>query len=744
MIDESGVFAGYTIERLLGRGGMGSVYLARHPRLPRRTAMKLLNRELFFDTEIRARFEREADLVAQLEHPNIVTVYDRGVEDDQLWISMRYIDGADAASLSAPVDPARAVRIVAETAAALDFAHSRGVLHRDVKPANILLEPVDGGERVYLTDFGIARLHNDNAAKLTQTGTFTATLAFASPEQLSGIALDGRADQYSLACTLFRLLTGTTPFEAGNPVAVIQGHLQQPPPRASSLRSDLPPALDAVLARGMAKRPDERFGSCAEFAAAAGQALTDPTAGQPFLASAQTRTYPPNSPYTPAPGYPVAGMTPFPGSDAASGPNAWPAAGTPSWPGAQQSSSPDMQQAPWPGTQQPSSPGRQQPPWPDAQQPSGPGAQQPSSPGMQQSSWPNAQQPSPAGTPQPSSPGIQQPSWPGAQHPSSPGMQQPSWSGAPQLSPAGFQQPPPGGQQASWPDSAQQPSWPGAGAQHGSWQAGSSPSRSAPNALAARPRDASAPSGDGERSKVAEDYLGPKRDSRWQASPAGWTAMLILLGIVGLIAAVTWAVASGATDPAEAGAATDTTTESASRTATSVAQRTTSSAASPTTSDRKVIGANAAQLSDQFPRMLPHTSASNLVHAGSGLGNAGCFAYDRATASRDTTDADMGDWVVMWHCFGGGNKAIYEFFLYPSADQAQQAVAALPAHDARATTHTGHTYTNFVLHDSQPKSPRMVTRFDADPDRAAILMYSRGFIADEAQMLEWWHTAPLT
>ncbi|MGW6422853.1 protein kinase domain-containing protein [Nocardia sp. NPDC055053] len=675
MIDEGGVFAGYTIERLLGRGGMGSVYLARHPRLPRRTAMKLLNRELFFDTEIRARFEREADLVAQLEHPNIVTVYDRGVEDDQLWISMRYIDGADAASLSSPVDPARAVRIVAETAAALDFAHSRGVLHRDVKPANILLEPVDDSERVYLTDFGIARLHNDNAAKLTQTGTFTATLAFASPEQLSGIALDGRADQYSLACTLFRLLTGTTPFDAANPVAVIQGHLQQPPPPASTLRSDLPPALDVVLARGMAKRPEERFASCAEFAAAAGQALADPTAGRPFPASAQTRTYPPNSPYTPAPGYPVAGRAPFTGSDAGAGPNAWPATGTPSWPGAQQASSP--------------------------------------------------------GAPQPSSPGMQQPSWPGSQQPSGPGMQQPSWSGAQQLSPTGFQQPPPGGQE---------PSWTGAGVQHGSWQAGSSPHRPAPNVRAERPHGASAARGDGGRSKVAEDYLGPKRRSRWQASPVSWVATIILLGLI------TWLIVGALTGPegTASSSGVSTTTEPASRTATSVAQRTTSSAASPTTSDRKVIGANAAQLSDQFPRMLPHTSAGNLVHAGTGLGNAGCFAYDRATASRDATDPEMGDWVVMWHCFGGGNKAIYEFFLYPSADQAQQAVAALPAHDVRATTHTGHAYTNFVLHDSQPKSPRMVTRFDADPGRAAMLMYSRGFIADEAQMLEWWHTAPLT
>ncbi|WP_431967705.1 serine/threonine protein kinase [Nocardia sp. bgisy134] len=282
MLDNGAVFAGYTVERLLGRGGMGSVYLARHPRLPRWTALKLLNRELFFDTEIRARFEREADLVAQLDHPNIVTVFDRGVEGEQLWISMQYVEGVDAASLDAHVlPPQRAVQIVAETAKALDFAHGKGVLHRDVKPANILLERAEGGlERVFLTDFGIARFRDDTG-KLTQTGTFTATLAFASPEQLSGAVLDHRSDQYSLACSLFRMLTGTVPFEASNPVAVIQGHMQQPPPRLSTVRPGLPPALDAVLLRALAKRPDDRFGSCAEFAEAARRAFTEPASG-PF------------------------------------------------------------------------------------------------------------------------------------------------------------------------------------------------------------------------------------------------------------------------------------------------------------------------------------------------------------------------------------------------------------------------------------------------------------------------------
>ncbi|WP_306360687.1 serine/threonine-protein kinase [Nocardia sp. CC227C] len=290
MLSSGDVFAGYVIERQLGRGGMGSVYLAKHPRLPRLTALKLLNREMVFDKEVRARFEREADLVAQLDHPNIVTVYDRGMDDEQLWISMQYIDGVDAANVDArTLPPERAVQIVAETADALDYAHRNGVLHRDVKPANILLARATGGkgERVYLTDFGIARLRDDTG-HLTQTGTFTATLAYASPEQLTGSALDGRSDQYSLACSLFWLLTGTGPFAATNPAAVIQGHLQNPPPPLSTARPGLPPALDMVLHKAMAKRADERFDSCAEFAAAARRALASPSASGVPLASSNT------------------------------------------------------------------------------------------------------------------------------------------------------------------------------------------------------------------------------------------------------------------------------------------------------------------------------------------------------------------------------------------------------------------------------------------------------------------------
>ncbi|MFC9897354.1 serine/threonine-protein kinase [Nocardia sp. NPDC127579] len=274
MLAAGTTFAGYVIERRLGRGGMGSVYLARDPGSAQRVALKLLNRELFADSRVRARFEREADLVGRLRHRNIVASHGSGLEGDQLWIAMQYIDGADAGNLDTrTLPPQQAMRIVSETAAALDFAHEMGVLHRDVKPANILLaRSATGPEPVFLTDFGIAKLRDD-AGQLTETGAFTATLAFASPEQLMGEQLDATADQYSLACTLFWLLTGRSPFESTHASVLVQGHLQQPAPAISEVRWGLPTQLDAVLSRALSKRPAERFRSCREFAHAARLAL---------------------------------------------------------------------------------------------------------------------------------------------------------------------------------------------------------------------------------------------------------------------------------------------------------------------------------------------------------------------------------------------------------------------------------------------------------------------------------------
>ncbi|WP_306796583.1 bifunctional serine/threonine-protein kinase/ABC transporter substrate-binding protein [Nocardia sp. XZ_19_369] len=278
MLRAGEVFAGYVIKRRLGRGGMGAVYLAQHPRLPRLTALKLLDPELYADNEIRARFEREAALVARLDHPNIVQVYDRGFDEGLLWISMQYIDGVDAAGIHPrTVPPERAAEIIVETAKALDYAHAVGVLHRDVKPANILLARTTAGQgaRVLLTDFGIARLREESR-QLTETGALAATLAYASPEQLSFTPVDHRSDQYSLACSLFWLLTGSSPFAAGSPAAIIAGHLQHAPPSVRSVRETLPSEVDAVLVKALAKQPDERFASCTEFAVAAQQALAEP------------------------------------------------------------------------------------------------------------------------------------------------------------------------------------------------------------------------------------------------------------------------------------------------------------------------------------------------------------------------------------------------------------------------------------------------------------------------------------
>ena len=270
------VFAGYVIDRVLGVGGIGTVYLAKHPRLPKSVALKLLHPEMTRDDYVRSRFELEADHAARLEHPNIVAVYDRGREGDQLWIAMQYVDSTDTAEVLAggPVDPARAVHIIGETAKALDYAHSKGVLHRDVKPANILLErdsQVRRG-RVLLTDFGIAKALAETS-HLTHTGMLVASLQYAAPEQFEGTILDARADVYSLGCTLFHLLTGQHPYPGSTLPELMHGHLTKPIPRPSLLRSGVPVGFDAVIAQAMAKDRDYRYPSCAALTSAAEHAL---------------------------------------------------------------------------------------------------------------------------------------------------------------------------------------------------------------------------------------------------------------------------------------------------------------------------------------------------------------------------------------------------------------------------------------------------------------------------------------
>ena len=292
-------FAGYTIERLLGTGGMGEVYLVRHPRLPRQEALKILPARLSADAEYRQRFAREADNAAALWHPHIVAVHDRGEHDGQLWIAMDYVEGTDAAQLMRDryplgMPPNEALEIVSAIADALDYAHERYLLHRDVKPANILLtDPRLGARRILLADFGIARATND-ANHLTATNMTVGSVAYAAPEQLMGKALDGRADQYALACTAFHLLTGGPPFGNSNPAVVIGNHLSSPAPRMASVRADLGP-IDDVLARAMAKEPYQRFETCREFAAA----LTQGSVGATAYADATQFAVPASAPTSP-------------------------------------------------------------------------------------------------------------------------------------------------------------------------------------------------------------------------------------------------------------------------------------------------------------------------------------------------------------------------------------------------------------------------------------------------------------
>jgi len=287
--------AGHRVVAVIGRGGMAVVYLAEHLRLGRRVALKLLDPEMAEDEAFRERFIRESRIAAGLDHPNVVTVYDAGEADGVLYISMRYVEGTDLERLlraETRLEPSRAVSIVAQCAAALDAAHAEGLVHRDVKPANILLasEGRTPGDRVYLSDFGVTkRLHS--GAGLTRTGQFVGTVDYVAPEQIRGEDVDGRADVYSLGCVLFRCLTGGVPFPRETEVGTIYAHLEDAPPSVSELSPGLA-EVGEVVARAMAKSRDDRFATCRELAVAAGRATGSPAPAPQPATRAHARARP--------------------------------------------------------------------------------------------------------------------------------------------------------------------------------------------------------------------------------------------------------------------------------------------------------------------------------------------------------------------------------------------------------------------------------------------------------------------
>lgn len=268
--------AGYRVVETLGSGGMGEVYLVENEQLHRREAMKVISVAGAADTDFQQRFANEARTAASLDHPSIITVHSFGVAAGLPWFTMSHVPGPDLASTR--LSPADVVVVIGQVADALDYAHSRSIVHRDIKPANIVVTRTDRGgvDRAVVLDFGIAKLADSPA--LTSAGSVVGTAAYTAPEIIGGRPASPRSDQYSLACTTYRLLTGTAPFDADTTAAVMMAHVQQPPPALAQLRPDLA-ALDPVLQRAMAKDPAARFPDCRAFAAELGRALTQTQAG---------------------------------------------------------------------------------------------------------------------------------------------------------------------------------------------------------------------------------------------------------------------------------------------------------------------------------------------------------------------------------------------------------------------------------------------------------------------------------
>jgi serine/threonine-protein kinase len=281
------------------------VYVAEQVRLGRKVALKVLTTELAWDEQFRERFVRESQIAAAIEHPNIIPIYDAGEDDGLLYIAMRFVEGPDLKEVlkRGNLGVGRTIFLVEQMASALDAAHAHSLVHRDVKPGNILLE--EATDHAYLTDFGVAK--QTTARGLTSTGHFLGTVEYAAPEQIEGGPVDARTDVYALGCVLFECLTSSPPFAHGTEHAVLHAHLVDPPPSVSRMRPDLPHAFDGVIATALAKDPADRFGSCGELVHAARNAASGtprraepPRAPAPTIASVET-SLPPPPPESPPP-----------------------------------------------------------------------------------------------------------------------------------------------------------------------------------------------------------------------------------------------------------------------------------------------------------------------------------------------------------------------------------------------------------------------------------------------------------
>lgn len=716
LLNSGDVFAGFTIERQLGEGGMGAVYLARHPRLGKLTALKLLKPELFADAAIRTRFEREADLAAALDHPSIVTVYDRGLEGEHLWMCMQYIDGADAGTVnSLSLPPDKAVQIIAGVADALDYAHGMGVLHRDVKPSNILLARANTGqgERVFLTDFGLARLRAETV-RLTQTGMFTATLAFASPEQMTGGDMDGRSDQYSLACTLYWLLTGMAPFDSPNPADIIHGNLQLAAPPLAVKRRGLPPGLDPVLAKAMAKHPAHRYRTCVEFAAAAERALTAPPSPQP----SSPETTGPGSGFVPAAGYVPAQAVP-PGAPGQAG---YPADGRYAV-GAPTVVPPQSAGSPPPGGPRGSSVEQTGRAAADAHADIPPGQADPT--GAQPTVAITRPAP-PAGSPGPS---VEQTGGFGAVPPSV------EHTGANPQVPAGVEHtgglpvvpgawPEPAGAPAGYAGGSVETTGARATMHHGGYPPGP-PGYSTPPPGYAPPGNT----------------VPPARRSR-----APWIAVAILVPLIVLALIAVVVVVLLGTGDSDSGSSAPAAPQ------TSTLEREPSSTAGPGDSPGGEPGDRTRRL---FPSLLPQGSGLD----GLGYQNARCSRFGPGDQIPLLPDVPVFDdvletrpWHAIWDCRQvqlQPTRMDYTIITYPDAEAAREVVAGLPAHDTSAGTKSGEPYTAYIWEDSGARGQfnvNMLVSFGSGEDspRSNSLLFVRKWGPTARQDIHsWWADAPL-